>query len=96
MSMDSTFMFMAATADDKAAGVVDHASDPTIRLLAQCVASQQAAGFKTLIDIRQIPCPICKAPGFNDGWGAWIYTCGAEIVGGEISEPCGAGKVGAA
>lgn len=82
------FKFMDVHERDAAAGVTDLSADPTMRLFAQAIALQQGAGFGSLLDCRQIPCPTCKAPGFNDGWGAIIHTCGAEIVGGEFAKEC--------
>lgn len=74
-------------------GTVNLATDLRLSLLAVCVASQQGAGFKNYLDLREAPCPECKAPGFNTGWGYWMHTCGAEILSdGEISEACRARK----
>lgn len=73
----------------KADGVPNLADDPRLSLFAVCVASQQSAGFKTTIDARQFECPICKAAGFNTGWGYTMYTCGSEVLSdGEISVSC--------
>lgn len=72
---------------------INLAGDRRIALLAVCVASQQGAGFGDYLDLRQVECPACRAPGFNTGWGAWRFTCGAEVLGGEdvdFTEPCGA------
>jgi hypothetical protein len=63
--------------------------DPRLALLAVCVHSQQSAGFKNYIDLREVECPTCEAPGFNTGWGYWRFTCGAEtLTCGEPSAPC--------
>lgn len=71
-------------------GTSNLAHDPRLSLLAVCIASQQSAGFKEYLDLREAPCSECKAPGFNTGWGFWKHTCGAEILSdGEIGEPCG-------
>lgn len=53
--------------------------DERLALLAVCVVSQQAAGFKDVVDLREAHCPQCSAPGFNTGWGVWKFTCGAEV-----------------
>lgn len=66
----------------------NYAEDETIALLAVCVAHQQAAGFKRYLDLRAIEC-ACGARGFNTGWGAWRFVCGAEVLSdGTPSEPC--------
>lgn len=74
--------------DDDADGV-NLADDPKIALLAACIVNQQVAGFKKRVDLRQVSCVDCGAPGFNTGWGYWRYLCGAEILSdGEPSAPC--------
>lgn len=75
-------------ADDGAS--TNLASDPKIASLASCIANQQRAGFKTLLDLRQASCPQCRAPGFNTGWGYFAFTCGAEVSGDEMMAPCSA------
>jgi len=74
------------------------ADDPKIALIAACIVMQQAAGFRdkkgnAVVDLRQIDCPKCGAPGFNSGGGSFLFQCGAEIVTGEdatLIHPCGA------
>lgn len=84
--------FMRDAAPDGDA--VNLADDPKMKLLATCIISQQAAGFRDkkdnpIADLRQSKCPDCGAPGFNTGWGYWMHACGAEILSdGEPSEPC--------
>lgn len=57
-------------------------------LLDECLSSQKNAGFK-FEDRREEPCPLCKAKGFNTGWGYWKYECGAEVLtSGEIDQEC--------
>jgi hypothetical protein len=58
--------------------VVNLCDDERLALLAGCIADQQRAGFGDVLDLRQIECPCCTAPGFNTGWGFWRHTCGAE------------------
>lgn len=73
-------------------GAGDLSGDPTLRLMAECVADQQSAGFKNSIDLRKWLCPTCRAAGFNVGWGYRRFVCGAEILNdGEDTEskPCG-------
>lgn len=78
---EDTYRFMA--------GEGDLSGQPRDALLAVCIAQQQAAGFGHVIDLRLAPCPDCKAPGFNTGWGFWRHVCGAEILsGGETSTAC--------
>ena len=65
------------------------ADDPVIALLAVCIHSQQAAGFREAIDLRQVECPDCGSEGFNSGWGYWRFVCGAEVLtDGTPGEPC--------
>ena len=77
-----------------ATGETNLADDPKLALLATCLISQQAAGFKDakgkpVADLREALCPQCSAPGFNTGWGYWKHICGAEICSdGEESVPC--------
>jgi hypothetical protein len=74
-------------------GEGDLSSDERIACLATCVVSQQSAGFRNVIDIREAHCPDCTASGFNTGWGYWSFACGAEILtDGEPSERCGRTK----
>lgn len=76
-------------ADEAGAPSLHH--DARLALLACCVATQQAAGFRDYIDLRQGECPDCKAAGFNTGWGVWQFTCGGEAFpDGEEATPCGA------
>ena len=63
-------------------------ADPKIKHLAACVADQQRAGFKDLIDLREVQCPDCGAPGYNTGWGFFSYLCGAEAVGEDDFKSC--------
>jgi hypothetical protein len=80
------FTFLASSEDD---GTTNLATDLRLQLLACCVANQQAAGFKNVIDLRQLECPNCRMPGFNTGWGFARYACGAEILpDGTESERC--------
>lgn len=83
------FRFAPVSQDDSEAGVLNLADDARLATLACCVASQQSAGFKDWLDLRQVPCPKCAAGGFNTGWGYWKFACGAEVCGGDITEPCG-------
>lgn len=79
-------------------GRPDHAADPTMALMAICVAEQQRAGFGTTIDLRHFECPSCRGAGFNSGWGFFRFTCGAEILtgdDGDITNPCGKAEVAA-
>ncbi len=69
------------------------ADDPTMKCLATCIVSQQAAGFKTkrgpLVDLRQMACPTCGSPGFNTGWGYFLFSCGEEVLSdGEARRQC--------
>ena len=67
--------------------------DSRDRVLAICVAMQQSAGFNQVIDTREMKCPLCKAPGFNTGWGYWRFACGAEqMTDGDMSTSCKRGK----
>ena len=61
--------------------------DPKLALLASCIANQQKAGFKNVIDMREAKCAVCEAPGFNTGWGFFAFTCGAEILNDEEGTP---------
>lgn len=66
-------------------------ADARLALMAVCVATQQSAGFGPVIDVREAKCPICRAPGFNTGWGVFRHTCGAEYHNddeGTTAEPC--------
>lgn len=73
-------------------GITDLADDERLRLFAAMIANQvehAGAGNHGVLDCRQVQCPICNAPGFSGGMGAWIHTCGAEYLGdGEIGTPC--------
>lgn len=79
---------------DADADGVNLADDPRIALIAVCVVSQQAAGFRdgdgnAVVDLREVKCQECGAPGFNSGWGFWRFRCGAEIMtDGEPAEEC--------
>lgn len=84
-----TYHYMPVSADDEGY-VTDLSKDARLSLLAACIADQQRAGFGDLLDMRQAPCPVCKSPGFNTGWGFFLHTCGAEIGGGEIMRTCAA------
>lgn len=67
------------------------AHDPRLALFAVCIASQQSAGFKTHLDLRQDKCPRCEGPGFNTGWGVYRFVCGAEVLNdeeGDFAAPC--------
>lgn len=66
-------------------------TDERLALMAVCVATQQSAGFKRTIDIREWSCPSCRSPGFNTGLGYVRFTCGAEHTVGDdgLSTPCG-------
>jgi len=67
----------------------DLSTDPRLALLATCIVSQQAAGFREAVDLRESKCPDCGSPGFNTGWGAWVFTCGAEwLTDGEPASQC--------
>lgn len=67
----------------------NYADDPKMRLFACCIVTQQEAGFGATLDLREVRCETCKAPGFNTGWGYWAHTCGAEtLTDGEESQPC--------
>ena len=85
-------------------GCANLADDPKIALIAACIVMQQAAGFRdkkgnAVVDLRQINCPDCDAPGFNTGWGCFLFQCGAEIITGDdatMTEPCGAKSPAAA
>ncbi len=71
------------------AGEGDLSSNPRMALLAVCIKSQQDAGFKHTIDLREGKCSDCNASGFNTGWGVFKFTCGAEILtDGEMTTPC--------
>lgn len=95
MSKETEIKFMRSDDADK-----NLADDPRIALIASCVVMQQAAGFRdkkgnAVVDLRQIDCPECDAPGFNTGWGVFLFQCGAEITTGEdacLTEPCGKTK----
>lgn len=83
-----TYQFLPL--DDEESGSINLADDPKLALLAVSIASQQSAGFKEYLDLREVHCPDCGAAGFNTGWGYWHFVCGAEILSdGEPSEPCG-------
>lgn len=88
---DVTFRFLKAGREwAESGGGPNHADNPKLALMAVCVANQQKAGFGPVIDIREAPCPNCRAPGFNTGWGFFQHTCGAEVLAGEdggFSEP---------
>lgn len=71
-------------------GTTNLAHDPRLQLLACCIVHQQHAGFRGYIDLREVPCHDCGAPGFNTGFGYFLHTCGAEILSdGTQVEPCG-------
>lgn len=81
-----TYYRFAEAEDDQ---VTDLSADERLALMAVCVASQQSAGFKAYIDIREARCPSCDKAGFNTGWGVWRFVCGAEIhADGEVAEWC--------
>jgi hypothetical protein len=85
------YKFMVGGTED--GWIANHANDPKLALLACCVASQQTAGFRNVIDLREALCPECKASGFNTGWGVFRYSCGGETHNddeGTWAEPCGA------
>lgn len=64
-------------------------TDLRLATLAACVADQQAAGFKGVIDLREAKCRCCGASGFNTGFGFWRFACGAEVMpDGDECEPC--------
>ncbi len=89
MADERNFQFALLSVEDAEYGATNLADDERLALMACCVASQQNAGFKDYIDIRQTPCPECKGAGFTTGWGYWRFVCGAEILAdGEKSEPC--------
>lgn len=70
-------------------GVKNLADDPGMRLLAECLALQQGAGFGDVADLRQMECPTCKARGFNTGLGYIKFECTAEVLpDGEWSVEC--------
>lgn len=84
-----TYRFLRA--EPNAGFVANHADDPKLALMAVCVATQQAAGFREAIDLREVHCPDCGASGFNTGWGVWRFVCDAAIHSdGEPADPCGA------
>lgn len=86
---DPVYRFMKLSDDDTEANCHNLAEDPRLALLACCIADQQRAGFGSTLDLRQFPCPLCKEPGFNTGYGFWQHTCGAEVMSsGEIDVPC--------
>ena len=67
----------------------NYADDPKMRLFACCIVLQQEACFGTTLDLREVRCADCKAPGYNTGWGYWAHTCGAEtLTDGEQSKSC--------
>ena len=74
---------------EEGSGFTDLSTDPLASILAVCIASQQSANFGNHLDVRRTDCPDCGAPGFNGGWGALLFSCGAEIVDGDMSESCG-------
>ncbi len=89
MPNDEEYRFAGLSKDNANAGAKNLATDPRLALLAVCIASQQSAGFKTYLDLREVPCRDCGASGFNTGWGYWRHECGAEFLSdGEESEPC--------
>lgn len=64
-------------------------TDERFAILATCILSQQSAGFRNVVDLREAKCEDCGASGFNSGWGYWLYACGAEVLtDGELGEPC--------
>jgi hypothetical protein len=87
MTSETEITYRFAPAEDES--VTDLSKDHRLAMLACCVASQQSAGFRDWIDIREAKCPDCNAPGFNTGWGVWRFACNAEIHSdGEPCEPC--------
>jgi len=76
------FMVFGDDAPDDG-GYVNLARDGRLRLMAECVVTQQRAGFGDVLDLRQCPCPECGQPGFNTGLGYFRHTCGAEVTNGE-------------
>ena len=78
---------------DANADGVNLADDPKIALLAECIISQQEAGFKRngkpLADLREANCYECAASGYNTGWGYFKFLCGMENCNGEEHAPCG-------
>lgn len=86
------FAKIAIPAEERAeSAMTDLSFDPRLATLACCIANQQKAGFGNYIDLRQVECPECKAPGFNTGWGFWQHACGNQILpdGEPGGEPCG-------
>lgn len=70
-------------------GLVNLADEPRLALLAVCIAEQQHAGFRDHLDLRQAACPDCNSPGFNTGWGYWLFVCGTEILtSGDVDKSC--------
>ena len=68
-----------------------------LNCLAAAIVNQQAAGFGTYLDTREVNCSTCKASGFNTGWGYWQFACGMEVMsGGEVDTPCPHDKSAAA
>lgn len=90
---DEFWHFMVARPDS---GTTDRSDDPKLACLAVAVATQvTAAGFqrRLMIDLREAPCPDCKAPGYNTGMGFWMHACGSEwLSDGEPSKLCGVGE----
>lgn len=79
---EKVYRFMPVAAED--AGHVEDLSQSAVhRILAVCIATQQRAGFRELLDMRLLKCPDCGAPGFNSGWGYWQFECGNEVLNGE-------------
>lgn len=70
--------FLKLDDEGREAGTIQLADDARFALLANCLISQQQAGFKDVADLRQLHCPDCGAAGFNTGWGNWQFTCGAS------------------
>lgn len=75
--------------DTKDGFAANHANTPLMALFATCIVAQQDAGFGNVVDARQVNCQCCDAPGFNTGWGYWLFECGAErLTDGEIAVRC--------
>ena len=74
MAEDQEVKFMQSSG-----GELNLADEPKLALLATCIISQQAAGFKDatgnpVADLRAAKCTHCASPGFNTGWGYWKHT----------------------
>ena len=75
--------------------ITNENTTPEQSFLATAIVSQQRAGFRNRVDVRIVKCPNCKSVGLNDGWGALVFMCGAELLmDGEGTEAAPCGNVG--